>query len=205
MVGLVYSRSSAGARVLSARAWTGPRAPRPASRRRGAGGQPARPAKAAETIVTAKWLSPPGRAPACPIWRCEWSIDLEPGRGKRSVSLRRIVSATGSPAGFQLSAASVRNAPRSSTTWWIWSPSEPVAGPVGRCAPRRWSCRGRRRAPDFVRCLRPSARCRAPTPWRRQQFAEAGEPRLRLVARGDDVEDAAEEAAIPRCSSRRPA
>ena len=69
---------SAGLRPGSASSATahgrGSPIPRRASDRRGAGAPPGCGRQnAATTMVTAKWVSPSGRAPACPAWRCDSS------------------------------------------------------------------------------------------------------------------------------------
>src|SRR5579883_7399 len=52
------------------------------------------PAKAAETMVTRKWLSPSGRAPVWPAWRCDSSSISSLAGARPSVSLVRMLSAT---------------------------------------------------------------------------------------------------------------
>ena len=60
----------------------------------GAGPDGERPAKAGETMVTVKWLSPPGLAPAWPAWR-ELSSTISSRSGsKRCCKASRSRSAT---------------------------------------------------------------------------------------------------------------
>src|SRR5262245_18659056 len=90
------SPASSGVRAAIDKAWTGPESSA-ASRRCTSRWRATRvmPRKLAETISTRKWVSPPGRAPAWPAWRCDWSVTVRRSGASPVFSLCSMVSATG--------------------------------------------------------------------------------------------------------------
>ena len=116
--------------------------------------------------MTAKWVSPSGRAPACPAWRCNSSTMSSRAGANRSVSLRRIVSADGHSTQWpRVMARSSEAACGEEAAEIVDDVMDVVAlgaggGPVdGAAHPGGGHARAPRRGPGFWPCLRSSSRC----------------------------------------------